>query len=390
MMKSMISSVIAFLVVIFSASSMCGQDINYLFVGELEKGISKSQQLIYRLKFEDGIFTNIEEIHQFRSNKPVLINIRPWEIIEDRFAVSPAGIIYDLQFETILYGGRSGYSFLGTEGPYAYYHRFALVDWENIPREFYYFDIFNGREMQRLTSGTSFWHLPEMLRHKFNRNFSPDGRLYAYFPDSDLSCSELRVKDSEDSDGWKIADGLSVSVPLSSTFPHEPPFLWLDNERILTQKSNGELVIFDIYGRKQDLAKFDTKYEIYNPPGIHEDLRGNIVYTCGHSYLIDLEKMEVSDYLWQPLGYGFQVSSFQDGKDYSLKAFKYMGQEIGQWISPNSEYAVTEGYIAFPYRTEDTPQFDVDGIAVWSRHTDQWTKIELDEFNGFLGWIKDW
>jgi hypothetical protein len=379
---------IIFLTIIIFASVINAEDINYLFVGEMEQGIGKSHQLIYRLKFEDGEFTNIEELHHLKNGTSIFNDLRDARVIENRYAITPAGQIFDLQLEEFRHGQNYRDGYLGYDGNYAYYRRYS--QWGK-PRGVYYFDISIGREPILIQDRSATIYKMANISYFDDPGFSSDYRYYAFFKSPVYSISnELWIKEIETGEEWIIAEDFHTGAGSGSILhPSPPPFIWLEGYRILTQKDDGVLITVNLNGNIRNLLQINTEKKLYASPKFELDNNGNIVYTCGLPYLIDLDKRTAAEYLWKPLGYGFEVNAIRKEEDNYFKTVKYMGEFIGEWWSSMPDYAVNENYIALPYRDEEFPRSAVDGIAVWSAHTEQWTKIELDEFNGFLGWISE-
>ncbi|MBD3218064.1 MAG: hypothetical protein GF310_07290 [candidate division Zixibacteria bacterium] len=379
---------IIFLTIIIFASVINAEDIDYLFVGEMEQGIGKSHQLIYRLKFEDGDFTNIEELHHLQNGTSIFNDLRDAIIIENRYAIAPAGQIFDLQFEEFRYGQDYSDGYLGYDGFYSYYRRYG--QWGK-RRGVYYFDIAIGREPILIQDRSATIYKMANISYFDDPGFSPDYRYYAFFkwPTPSIS-NELWIKEVETGEEWIIAEDLHTGAGSGSILhPPPPSFIWLEGYRILTQKDDGILITVNPNGNIRNLLQINPEKKLYASPKFELDNNGNIVYTYGVPYLIDLENRTAAEYLWKPLGYGFEVNTVRKEEDIYFKTIRYMGEVIGEWWSSMPDFAVDENYIALPYRDEEFPGSAVDGIAVWSAHTEQWTKIELDEFNGFLGWISE-
>ena len=106
----------------------------------------------------------------------------------------------------------------------------------------------------------------------------------------------------------KLADGFDHSVsPIVSPSTPEALLAWIDDGRILTQKSNGHLVTVSLDGVVTTLARVPAAALPTSQPLLDRDPDGRLVYRCdGKSYVVDVEGEQLMPLTDERLGFGFR------------------------------------------------------------------------------------
>ena len=181
------------------------------------------------------------------------------------------------------------------------------------------------------------------------------------------------------------------SVLSSTEGEQDVPLLWLDEQRILTQRRNGELVIVRLDGSVQPVVSIpvrESPSQMLLPPKIYRNVAEQVTYDCGQSsWTIDVKNSSYESQPWLILGHGFEVKIVAGtGRQHILR---YRGREIGcescrVYESPSAEQylAVTYG---LPADGHDRPR----GFKVWNAVSGQWAAIDPPWIECLVGWIED-
>jgi hypothetical protein len=160
-----------------------------------------------------------------------------------------------------------------------------------------------------------------------------------------------------------------------------PPVLWLDNERFLTQDGNGNLIAVALDRTRSPVVEVPAKQEVEGGLDLERDPDGRIVYTCGDDrFFIDVGAKTWERCEWASLGRGFDASWKPDWL--GRYTIRYQGKEIGEsheWLVSPRRAASTDGRLAI---RGDDPR-----VRVWSAGTGTWTELEL-RVDMLVGWLK--
>ncbi|HJZ59448.1 MAG TPA: hypothetical protein VKE74_31175, partial [Gemmataceae bacterium] len=155
------------------------------------------------------------------------------------------------------------------------------------------------------------------------------------------------------------------------------PVLWLDNERFLTQTSNGVLVTVSLDGTRKPVVSVPMDLELGGFPRLHRDLAGRIIYdgfTPG--FVVDVDARTWEQCEWVALGHEFEA-------DWGSSELRYKGRRIEGlkcWPHWEGRTATTEGYIAMM-----TGMYQ-DEVRVWST-TGEWFTIDVRP-ECLIGWVR--
>jgi hypothetical protein len=162
------------------------------------------------------------------------------------------------------------------------------------------------------------------------------------------------------------------------------PVLWLDDDRILTQVSNGELVIVKLHGTRTPVVRFPVEKQLQVPPSFSRDPAGRIIYKCGREHFaIEVATGKWERREWADLGHGFDRSYRESQGGYTLR---YKERVIGRTRS--ADIATCEGHLAAELEELGWPLDDgSQEVWVWSVATGRWSRSGIWA-NHLVGWMK--
>ncbi len=151
-------------------------------------------------------------------------------------------------------------------------------------------------------------------------------------------------------DGTKSVETLFTSLtlhrlehpprPLGSFHVHQsvlssnignPPVLWLDDARFLTQHGNGNLIAVSLDGTRTPVVEVPAKTEVIGAPRLERDPDGRIIYYCGERFFIDPDAKTWERYESISFGHGFDARWIMlDGEGRSV--IRHRGEEIGHVV----------------------------------------------------------
>jgi hypothetical protein len=205
-----------------------------------------------------------------------------------------------------------------------------------------------------------------------------------------------------------LGEGFYVEYsPLSSSLTGVP-LIWLDTQRVLTQKSNGEIVIVTIDGSVAPVVNIDLSHFDFGQSGytgalhasFYRDFNANIIYSISligpeskfreNRFEIDVENESYSMYdpEWISLGHKFEYSSREE-----VTVIRYDGYEIGQEQYFIEGYEQTiNGHIAI-ISQESSGSYPTS-IRVWSSANGKWTSMDFEfpiwiTYSSIIGWIEE-
>jgi hypothetical protein len=242
---------------------------------------------------------------------------------------------------------------------------------------------------------------------------SPDGKKLAYF----LSDKKILMDSSVYLCGWtriyptygnlfvKMSTGDSIivadSVLFESTIRAENylPLIWLNNEELLTQKSNGNLISINVTTGKTTLypvikgvrnCAFTTRFE--------KTATNDIFYYCrtdqGDLFHINTKNQTINPTQMLPLtpDYSYQIISGHPNNEYA-KAYYYKGSKITYDTTTTVYHAITpDGFIAIQCK-EMIPsknQYDHwNEIRVYDPHKKDEVVVKVELLQQLIGWVKN-
>jgi len=208
---------------------------------------------------------------------------------------------------------------------------------------------------------------------------SPDGRKSVYLPRLGSNDS-LEIR-SVGKPTVVVKNSFDVTVRAISAVTAILPVAWVDNQRILTQRSNGHLVIVAIDGRVSPLLELPCTND--GGPSLRKYGSSKIVYSCdGNRYLVDVDNRRFEP-TKEDLGNGFSVD-FRDGTE----VYYHQNQEIGRIgfypLTTKSYLAVRHGDAVGGVLDTAT----IKTIKVWNETRREWIVLTIDGWAAeIVGWI---
>jgi hypothetical protein len=180
-----------------------------------------------------------------------------------------------------------------------------------------------------------------------------------------------------------VRDSFRVTWPERSSFAPRLPLLWIDNDRILTQWSNGNLVVVTTDGSVSPFLQIACKSADYAELGRNRS--DKIVYECaGERYFIDVENRRYEE-IKDDLGYGFEYDSV--GRE---QVYYYKGVEIGRNVM---DAVTTKSYMAALYgEAKDgvIDAADIKTVKVWNETKRGWATLTVNGWSArIVGWIEE-
>ena len=348
----------------------------------------RTQDLL-KYDFENGELVSTETIVSNPGGQ-LRFNCEESRVYRNRYVITDFGDIVDITTRQFIHRGGSGSGYtrlLDVVGDYVYIHK-PQTD------EYYYFNLANLETREMEDPGS--WSLPGLL--------SPDGSMSVTSSERNEGQIWLHYLNGETE---LLGEGFYVEYsPLSSSLAGVP-LLWLDNERVLTQRSNGVIVIVTVDGSEVSVVNIDLSDFDFAPSGSKGALRVSlyrnhnteIIYNISllgpeakfreNRFVIDVETKSYSKYYdpeWIALGHEFEYSTKDD---HTL--LRYKGNDIGQEQYFIARHArTTEGHLATISR--ETPEYPTS-IKAWSSATGKWTTMDFEfpiwiTYSAVIGWIE--
>lgn len=221
-------------------------------------------------------------------------------------------------------------------------------------------------------------------------SYSPDRTKEAYAEDDEIYTRGFL--------GLKSVLASELSVQLSQ-FCCEilvgVPFLWLDNNRILTQQRNGRIILVtdnDQSSEPELIADIPNLKPALSSPSFEVAPDGTVYYyismeKIGSKYFkIDVEGKSYKPLEYLPIGNNFSIEVETEKRAQNIR---YLGKNIGTYWCSTWDAKTTDGHLAVLYGSEGSNLGYPEGVAVWNRHNAKWFKIKHNWGHRILGWIKD-
>jgi hypothetical protein len=190
-------------------------------------------------------------------------------------------------------------------------------------------------------------------------------------------------------DGTKkvLVRGFGVNFSkLASWGSQDVPCLWLDNDRILTQRANGHLEVLNTLGISTTVAHIDNAPPVLTPPDLRFDKAGRIIYSCGSAeFLVDVAGKSASPLSRYALGHGFEASVELDRQN--RHSIYFENEFVGQWVLNPYQAYTAPGLIGFAYVEPGGNLGYPKGIAVWRADHKVWRTIDSTA-NDVVGWAR--
>lgn len=352
------------IVIILSVSAPLSQTVKRMSL--LVSNYEESESLgvtnhLFAYHFDDGKFAGKELIV---TSKTADVNFGHGgnRIYQNRYAITRWGDIIDVKKKKILHV--SDGDLLRLEGSRVY----IQVN-KNDDNALYYYDLESGKyiRVRKTDTGMFFGVLsPNGTRSLINLSLNLEVCEYA------KGCEPIRG-----------TFAVKAEPDVSSSEMLRTPVYWLSDEVLLTQRTNGELVTVNVV--TQHISPFltiPTEGLSKGNPLLYLDDDGNLLYRCGKTYRIDIEKRSYS--IWTGnLKNDFTVK-YSAGAD---RQFMFRAADIGKVWSTGSKTAT--GHIAVLYGEQGSNLGYPDGVQVWNNITREWIPIKIKWGADLIGWVAE-
>lgn len=329
---------------------------------------------IHRFAFRGGSLVSQEVLKNFVTDKGYFQGGEN-RIVRNRYAVSSTGAVLDIQAKEI-YDDKVG-AFIGVDENDLFIDEISLVNLS--AGSTYRFDLETKKYYRH--SRPNFYP----LFGRPNGTISPDGKKAIHFDGITSGLFVMTKKGRRPSDfaTFRAATGYTATCSkCASNIIFTVPAAWIDNDRFITQRRNGDLVVFDCTTRKwTDVVKIPHA-DVSSPPDLFSDPAGGIYYDADKLYKIDVANkryIETDDY---GLGHGFIVSGRRD-----TKLFSFEDRKLASFIS--GKYVATNGYLAVEYQEQPLTSSPPIGIRDWGEDVGSWTTIKIKYSPRIIGWLAE-
>lgn len=313
---------------------------------EAMNGTCDTQHLI-RYRFSNGEIVS-KDIILTMPTTSVRYDLGQNHIYQNRYVITHWGDIVDVKAKSLLHNGIGEY--IGAEGTLII-HKVSRTD----VKGFFYYDL-KSNKYARLKLPSK-WALPGLLSPDQTKSVSVSrdgfGEIYLH---------NLKGKKKT------LGSGFQVDLSEHCCSLSIPPVLWISNDRILTQRSNGEIVILRFDGSIEPLVKINIKEPADSLPQFYRNPEGKIIYSCSYEhYILDVENRSYSPYEWESHGHGFE-SELEEHLEF-WQRIRFHGEEIGRWWSCCAK--TTKGHVSLEYADVGTNLGNPKGVKVWSGATNK-------------------
>lgn len=366
-MKFTIFTLLCFLLIgasIIAEGQMASRNIALLAVEcEAEDGVCEKQNLV-RFHFKNGELISKDIIFTSETTD-VRFDLGKNRIYRNKYIISNWGDVVDIQTKSLIHKSKGEY--VAAEGNQIII-KVNRVDVEG----YFYFDL--ERKTYARLPLPSKWTLPGLL--------SPDQTKSVEGEGFNIFLHRLKRKEK------LLGSNFFVESDISSSGTSRPLLFWLDNERVLTQKNNGDIVVLRMDGTFTPVVKIPIEKVAFSQPYFVRDGKGKIIYECsGESFAVDVENKTYTPYKWVALNSKFEAENERDNSYGHI--IRFQGEEIGRLWGSVWNAPTTNDYIAVEYGTIGSNLGYPDGIKVWSSANSKWTTIELKWLNNIIGWIEN-
>lgn len=345
-----------------------------LYTVQYKAGTGREQEIV-RYDFKNGEYVSKEIILSLPIDDFLFID-EEQQIYQKRFIISRSGGIFDIQTRQVLGDGRGQFvDVVGND---------VIVGENKFMRgEFYAFNL-ETKKYRELPKGNIFEIKSRWINSRQGK-LSPNKKRFAIWK-TEGSNREIQFHEVKN---WKSIGGKAykayffASCSLRCSGGINVPFVWLDDENILTQKQNGEIVSVNINGKAERIVTIPIEKLPDSLPYINKDEYGNISYHIGGTrYAINVKnKSYTKNNLI--LGNGFESVA---GEDYWNEYF-YNGKSIGSiWSHSPVSY---KGFLVIDYAKEGQNLGYTDGIKVWNDIKKDWITIEVNWGVNIIGWLEE-
>lgn len=324
-------------------------------------------QHLYRYNFVDGEYAGKEKILTAKTSD-LRLDIGGNRIYRNRFLIDYWGDVIDLNAKTVLHKGNGELVEINGDE--------VVIEINRVDQE--------GIFAYNLESG-KYTKIKSPNIYESDGAVSPDKKYIA----SRKNSSGLVLKETGSGKAKIIKGDFAVMLSVKANEFGQLPLFWLDNERLLTQRSNGEIIIVHTNGKIEPVVKIDIKESPYTSPVFSRDPDGEIIYECDESFVIDIDNKKFKKYESVPIGNGFLSRNDETAKSNwgTGTVYFYKGAEIGRIWSARE--ISTDNFLAVIYGKDGSNLGYPDGVKVWNSFKKDWTTLEIKWKPEIVGWISE-
>lgn len=291
---------------------------------------------------------------------------------QDRFLVLEPGIVIDLAARKVVREWKRGTQFVGCED-----QRVIMRHWQPVA-DLEFCDFRSGATGR--VEDSSPWRVVMKTRTASEGALSPDGRLVAYMDSKGPRNDALYVV-SLDAGPRLIASGFSFAIGLmASPYSSTTPFVWIDASRIVTQRSNGVLVVVHLDGKVEPLVTIPVKTTGAMQPFLRLDPGGRVLFSGNETWIVDVDAKQFRREESKAVGHGFEVAPADAAKGTPLTVL-HEGRDVGQIACGRWHAETTRGGVAI-----DCEQGAGSKVVAWNTGSGAWSTIEQG-MRGVIGWV---
>ncbi len=364
-----------------------------------------------RATFRDGRLAGRDDLHTGDASG-IGFNAH-YRVVGGRFVVFQTATVYDLVEKRVRYSPDGG-RVLAVEGTAVYYFNGSAAGPEGVFR----YDTATGEAARVADPGAGRWGLRGAV--------SPGGSKAVVREWANAAVplgSEMLYKLALDRVGRPrepLGEFAATSGATGAGWPNDqPPGVWLDDDRFVTQTTLGKVVVLDTAaGTRAEVVTIPPTHRPgekawdahgaigFTPLGFQQPRfallpDGRVAYDADLAYTIDVAKKTWEKAAWRPLGHGFEYSAVPDriegpplsGKT-AVVTLRHRGKVIGTsesvwWTTPDRPRAVAaDGQLAVIEQAVRRPGArPTDAVRVWSAVTGEWQTLD-GWADGLIGWVR--
>ncbi len=240
----------------------------------------------------------------------------------------------------------------------------------NAPKDELTFDLLANKTVKNSIRSTLFPKFDKDEQYKLR---SPDNSSWITIKPITEMLDELVIH-RNGGKVLKVSGPFRVSVAQISSILPNLPVMWIDNDRLLTQRENGSLVLISMDGTTTDFPKVPCTSDDF--PGFIQTRTKRLIYRCGNDFLLNIDDLSFKQ-IRHDLDFGFSWDNSAGGTLYYDDA--PIGSDGFDDLTARNYIAYTEG----KSRGGMTASSTINTVKVWNTFTKKWQTFQVDD-----GWLE--
>ncbi len=365
-------SLILVLLTMFLVSSFAAQ--SFIKVSLIIKNCEETESIcdtqhLVKYNFLDGNFVGKESILTVKT-LDLRFDLGENRIYQNRYIITNWGDIIDLKSNSILHKSEGELIEINGDD--------VIIKVDRVDKEGIFKFNLKTRKYTKLNS-------PNI--YEVEGAVSPDKAKFAYY----IFLQGLVIEQFENKKKTKVKGSFGVELDEVANEFGKLPIFWIDNDRFLTQRSNGDIVIVNTQGKLTPLLRIPVKNSPYISPVFYRNVRGQIIYDIGQEYLIDLDRknyklLELEDFGEFIVKTGLSEPTYPSNHQ---NEYYYLDKQIGSYWT--SDININKNFIAVAYSCDGKPESlgSPKGISVWNNLKNDWISFEIKWSPEIMGWIEE-